>query len=90
MSVGARRADILGQFLVEALFLGMMGSSVGVLFGLGVPYLTGLFVRGIPIRVSLLSAALAFAFSCGVAVVFGAVPAIRAARLNPAEAVHHE
>ena len=90
MSVGARRADILGQFLVEALSLGMMGSSVGVLFGLGVPYLAGLFVRGVPIRISLLSAVLAFSFSCGVAVVFGAVPAIRAARLNPAEAVHHE
>ena len=90
MSVGARRADILVQFLVEALFLGMMGSSVGVLFGLGVPYLTGLFVRSFPVRVSLLSAALAFAFSCGVAVVFGSIPAFRAARLNPAEAVHHE
>jgi ABC-type antimicrobial peptide transport system permease subunit len=37
-----------------------------------------------------LSAVLAFLFSCGVAVVFGAVPAYRASSLNPAEALHHE
>ena len=90
MSVGARRADILGQFLFEALALGMIGSSIGVLVGLGVPGLAGLFVRAVPIRVSLSSAALAFGFSCCVALVFGAVPAYRASRLNPAEAVHHE
>ncbi len=90
MSVGARRADILGQFLFEALALGMIGSSAGVLLGLGVPSVVGLFVRAVPIRVSLSSAALAFGFSCLVALVFGAVPAYRASKLNPAEAVHHE
>jgi putative ABC transport system permease protein len=90
MSVGARRADILGQFLVEALALGMMGSSVGVAVGVGVPALAGWFVPGVTVRVSLLSAGFAFAFSCAVALVFGAVPAYRASTLNPAEAVHHE
>jgi putative ABC transport system permease protein len=90
MSVGARRGDILGQFLIEALALGMMGSSAGVVIGLGLPYLAHLFVRSVAIRVSLASAGFAFAFSCVVAVVFGAVPAYRASRLNPAEAVHHE
>jgi putative ABC transport system permease protein len=90
MSVGARRRDILGQFLFEALALGMAGSSIGVLLGLGLPYLSRLFVRGVEIRVSILSAILAFLFSCGVAVVFGAVPAYRASSLNPAEALHHE
>lgn len=90
MSVGARRRDILGQFLFEALALGMAGSSIGVLLGLGLPYLSRLFVRGVDIHVSVLSAVLAFVFSCGVAVVFGAVPAYRASSLNPAEALHHE
>jgi putative ABC transport system permease protein len=90
MSVGARRRDILGQFLFEALALGMAGSSIGVLLGLGLPYLSRLLLRGIEIHVSILSAVLAFVFSCGVAVVFGAVPAYRAASLNPAEALHHE
>jgi putative ABC transport system permease protein len=90
MSVGARRADILGQFLFEALALGMIGSSMGVLLGLGLPSLAGIFVRAVPIRVSFSSAALAFGFSCLVALVFGAVPAYRASRLSPAQAVHHE
>jgi putative ABC transport system permease protein len=90
MSVGARRRDILGQFLFEALALGMAGSSIGVLLGLGLPYVSRLFVRGVEIHVSVLSAVLAFLFSCGVAVVFGAVPAYRASSLNPAEALHHE
>ena len=90
MSVGARRRDILGQFLFEALALGVVGSSIGVAVGLGLPYLTRLFVRGVDIRVSWAAAVLAFVFSCAVAVVFGAVPAYRASSLNPSEALHHE
>jgi putative ABC transport system permease protein len=90
MSVGARRRDILGQFLFEALSLGVAGSSIGVVLGLGLPYVSRLFVRGVDIRVSIISAVLAFLFSCGVAVIFGAVPAYRASSLNPAEALHYE
>jgi putative ABC transport system permease protein len=90
MSVGARRTDILGQFLVEALALGMIGSLAGVAIGLGIPALASALLPTIPIRVSVLSAVLAFAFSCAVALAFGAVPAYRASRLNPAEAVHLE
>jgi putative ABC transport system permease protein len=90
MSVGARRMDILGQFLVEALALGMIGSLVGVVIGLGIPELARAMVPTVPIRVSFLSAVFAFVFSCVVALVFGAVPAYRASRLNPAEAVHQE
>jgi len=90
MSVGARRRDILGQFLFEALSLGVAGSSIGVAIGLGLPLLVRLLVKGIDVRVSILSAVLAFVFSCGVAVVFGAVPAYRASLLNPSEALHHE
>jgi len=90
MSVGARRKDILNQFLVEALALGVAGASIGVAIGLGVPYLAKWFVHGVDVRVSILSAVLAFLFSCLVAVVFGAVPAYRASLLNPTEALHHE
>lgn len=90
MSVGARRRDILGQFLFEALSLGVVGATIGVAIGLGLPFLTRLFVRGVDIHVSFWSALIAFVFSCGVAVVFGAVPAYRASSLNPSEALHHE
>ena len=90
MSVGARRRDILGQFLFEALSLGVVGAGLGVAIGLGIPYLVALVLRGVDVRVSPWSAIIAFLFSCGVAVVFGAVPAYRASSLNPSEALHHE
>ena len=90
MSVGARRRDILQQFLVEALLLGVLGASAGVAVGLGLPVLARLVVKNVHVEISLLSALLAFAFSCAVALLFGVVPAYRAANLNPTEALHHE
>jgi putative ABC transport system permease protein len=90
MSIGARRRDILLQFLLEALMLGFVGSAAGVLVGLGIPLLARLFFHGMRIEISLASAILAFSFSCAVALVFGVVPAYRAANLNPTEALHHE
>jgi putative ABC transport system permease protein len=90
MSVGARRKDILQQFLLEALMLGVMGSSLGVLVGLGVPMLGRLVVRQVAIEVSAVSAFFAFLFSCLVTVLFGVVPAYRAATMNPTEALRHE
>jgi putative ABC transport system permease protein len=90
MSVGARRRDILRQFLLEALMLGAIGALIGVVVGLGLPLILRPFVKSILIRVSGLSALLAFLFSCGVTVVFGVVPAVRAANLNPTEALRYE
>jgi putative ABC transport system permease protein len=90
MSVGARRRDILRQFLLEALMLGALGSLIGVFVGLGLPLLLRPFIHSVAIRVSGLSALLAFLFSCGTAVVFGVVPAYRAANLNPTEALRYE
>jgi putative ABC transport system permease protein len=74
-SLGARQRDILRQFLLEAFLLGSVGSLIGVLVGLGLPALSGI---------------LAFLFSSGVTILFGVVPAVRAARLNPVEALRHE
>jgi len=90
MSVGARRRDILRQFLLEALMLGAIGASIGVVVGLGLPLIARPLVRGVAIRVSGLSALLAFLFSCGVTLVFGVVPAYRAANMNPTEALRYE
>ena len=90
MSLGARRRDILVQFLLEAMILGGVGSSLGVALGLGVPLLGRLFVHRVEIHVSVLSAVLAFAFSSLVTLFFGIVPAYRAANLNPTEALRHE
>ena len=90
MSVGARRRDILRQFLLEALMLGAIGALIGVIVGLGLPLAARPFIRNVSIRVSGLSAVLAFLFSCGVTLVFGVVPAYRAANLNPTEALRYE
>ena len=90
MSVGARRRDILRQFLLEALMLGAIGALIGVVLGLGLPLILRPFVKSVLIRVSGLSALFAFLFSCGVTLVFGVVPAVRAANLNPTEALRYE
>jgi putative ABC transport system permease protein len=90
ISVGARRRDILQQFLLEALLLGLIGSSAGVAVGLGLPLAARFLIHEVPIQISLVSALLAFLFSCAVALLFGVVPAYRAANLNPTEALHHE
>src|SRR4029077_18530516 len=62
MSIGARRRDILQQFLLEALMLGVVGSSLGVLVGVGVPLLSRIAFRQVSIEISALSAFLAFLF----------------------------
>jgi putative ABC transport system permease protein len=90
MSVGARRRDILRQFLLEALMLGAIGALIGVIVGLGLPLAARPFIHNVSIRVSGLSAVLAFLFSCGVTLVFGVAPAYRAANLNPTEALRYE
>lgn len=90
LSVGARRRDILRQFLLEALILGAVGSLLGVAIGLAVPLVVRALVTRVAIRISPASAMFAFLFSCVVTLLFGAVPAYRAARLDPTEALRHE
>jgi len=89
-SLGARRRDILKQFLFEAAILGGVGSLIGVVVGLGIPIIGRAFISRITIHVSFLSALLAFVFSTAVTMVFGVVPAMRAANLEPTEALRHE
>jgi putative ABC transport system permease protein len=89
MAVGARNRDILGQFLVEAVTLSLIGGLVGVALGMaaafGVAQLAGWRIVIAPQAVLL---AVAFAFVIGV--FFGFYPARKAARLNPVEALRFE
>jgi len=89
MSVGARSRDILYQFLIEAIFLSLLGGIVGVLFGVTASALVGKFAEW-PVLVSPFSILLAFLFSAAVGIFFGFYPARKAALLNPIDALRYE
>ena len=88
-AIGARRADILSQFLLEALFLSLVGGLIGV--GLG--YAGSSFIseqNGWRVDVAMETVALAFSFSAVVGVFFGFYPAFKASQLSPIEALRYE
>jgi putative ABC transport system permease protein len=89
MTVGARGRDVLRQFLLEAIVLGMAGGVVGVALGMaGTRTIADVFEW--PTRVSQNAIAMAIAFSAAIGVFFGYYPARRAARLDPIDALRHE
>jgi putative ABC transport system permease protein len=88
-AIGARRTDVLAQFLIEALALSLMGGATGVLIGIGTAQGLTAALRWATV-VSPVSVAVSFGFAALVGVVFGFVPARRAASLNPREALHYE
>ncbi len=90
MSVGARRHEILLQFLTESLLLSISGGIVGILLGVSVPLVVRQFVEGLVIPISKVSIVVAFGVSCLVGIVFGMIPARRAAQLQPTEALRYE
>jgi len=89
MSIGARRRDILQQFLIEAVALSILGGMIGVALGLASSSLISKFA-GWPVFVSPSSVAVAFLFSGLVGVFFGFYPARKAAALSPIEALRYE
>jgi putative ABC transport system permease protein len=88
-ALGARRAEILFQFLMEAAFLTSVGGVLGVVLGAGIGWAIHL-VSGFPISLPWWSFALGLGFSAGVGVFFGMWPAVRASRLDPIEALRYE
>lgn len=88
-AVGARRKDILTQFLIEAVSVTAIGGALGVLSGFGVAWLIALLI-GFPLLFSVWSAVLGVGMSSIVGVVSGLWPAWRAARLDPIEALRSE
>ena len=89
MACGATRKEILWQFLVEAATLTLIGGLIGILFGLGLGELVKRLLAmqsGVP----LWSAVVAAMVSIGIGLVFGMLPANRASRMDPVEALRHE
>jgi putative ABC transport system permease protein len=90
-AVGAKRRDILRQFLIEALVMSLLGGVIGLLLGYGTAQLVGFFFsQYITPVVTMGAVLLAVGFSAAVGLFFGIYPALRAARLNPIQALRYE
>ncbi|GHT94849.1 macrolide export ATP-binding/permease protein MacB [Betaproteobacteria bacterium] len=88
MATGARMKNILQQFLIEALVVSALGGAIGVIFGLGVTAIIGAF--GTQVKYSVIPVALAFGCAFGTGLIFGYLPAQKAARLDPVVALATE
>jgi len=89
LAVGARRRDILGQFLVESVALCAIGGLLGVIFGIGVSFVLAV-VAGWPVLVGPGAILLAVGFAAAVGIFFGFYPALKASQLDPIEALRYE
>jgi putative ABC transport system permease protein len=91
-AIGAAKNEILYQFLLEALIISGIGAVLGILIALSIPIVVRPFLpEGLTsIPISFLSIVVAFVVSCMTGVIFGYLPASRAAKLQPTEALRHE
>jgi putative ABC transport system permease protein len=88
-ALGARRREILWQFMIEAVFLTSLGGVLGILFGSAIGLLVH-WVSGFPVSLPWWSFAIGIGFSASVGIFFGLYPAIKASRLDPIEALRYE
>ena len=89
MAVGARRRDILLQFLLEAILICTIGGTIGAVVGVGGAWLVS-DLAGMTVVISGTAVALAFLFSAGTGIFFGYYPAHKAAHMQPVEALRYE
>ena len=89
-SLGGRRRDIMLQFLTEAVVLCTVGGMVGVLFGYAATRMASMHPQMVDVSVPVWSVVLALGFSAATGVVFGIIPAFKAALLHPIDALRHE
>ena len=88
-AIGARRRDVIRQFLIETTIISLAGGVLGVLMGVGLSQLIGL-LAGWSTIVTTWSIVLAFFVSVAIGLIFGMYPAARAAGLDPVKALHYE
>jgi putative ABC transport system permease protein len=89
-AVGAREADILRQFLIEATTISLIGGAIGILIGGGGSLVLKATWKALPTEITPIAVLVAFAFSAAVGIFSGAYPAWRAAKLDPIVALRHE
>jgi len=88
-AIGARQSDIIRQFLIEAILISFVGGLLGIGFGFGISRLIA-ELAGWTTIVTMTSILLAFLVSVSIGLIFGSYPAIKAARLDPVEAIRYE
>jgi len=90
-AIGAPSREILYQFLIEALIISGVGATLGIAIALAIPVIARPFLpEGVKIPISGLSIVVAFLVSCVIGMIFGYLPASRAAKLQPTEALRYE
>jgi putative ABC transport system permease protein len=89
LAIGAKKADIIAQFLSEAILISVSGGLIGVILGVVLSYLITM-VFEIKTIVSFLSVFLAFGISAAVGVIFGYAPAKKASERDPIESLRYE
>ena len=89
-ALGARKFDIIGQFLTEAVTLSGLGGVVGIIFSIFVTLIISKLVPALPSEVPPMAVAAGFTVSVMVGVFFGVWPAVKAARLDPVDALRYE
>jgi putative ABC transport system permease protein len=88
-AMGARRIDLLIQFLIESVAISALGGIIGIISGFGLAYIISAYT-GFPLFIQAGSAVLGVAVSSAIGIIFGVYPANRAARLDPIEALRSE
>lgn len=88
-AIGAKRRQIISQFLIETVVLSIIGGLIGIGLGVLVPFLITYFA-GMPTVITAESIALPLTISFGVGIIFGLYPAVRAAKVDPIVALRHE
>jgi len=89
LAVGARSADVLVQFLIEAVILSLFGGAIGILVGIGFGKIIGT-LAGLTVVIDPLVIMISFVFSGAVGIFFGFYPAKKASLMNPIDALHYE
>jgi len=92
-AVGARREEILYQFLIEALVISALGAIIGIAIAVGIKIVVQPLIPpevGLKIPISIYSVVIAFVVSCATGVLFGFIPASRASKLQPTESLRYE
>jgi putative ABC transport system permease protein len=88
-AIGAKKKDVIRQFLIETTIISLAGGVIGVIVGVGLSQLIG-YLAGWSTIVTTTSIALAFIVSVAIGLIFGLYPAARAASLDPVKALHYE